>query len=167
MQVRSQAQLFADRICSGRTQQRPARPQVARQFAESLVLVLVYRTWTRYPLVYASWFGEIIYARLMREHIVNEIRRIASANGGKPPGRRSFELETGIRTSEWYGVIWARWSDALAEAGFEPNQKQGKLDREFLLEKCAQAFRHYGRVPTAIELRMYSKLDPAFPATPR
>src|SRR5918995_447710 len=100
----------------------------------------------------------------MREHIVNEIRRIAKANGGKPPGRRSFELETGIRKSEWYGVIWARWSDALAEAGFEPNEKQGKLSLEFLLEKCAQAFRHYGRVPTAIELRMYSKINPEFPS---
>jgi Meiotically up-regulated gene 113 len=100
----------------------------------------------------------------MREHIVDEIRRIAKANGGRPPGRRLFELETGIRTSEWYGVIWARWGDALAEAGFEPNQKQGKLSRQFLLEKCAQAFRHYGKAPTAIEMRMYSRLDPEFPS---
>jgi Meiotically up-regulated gene 113 len=100
----------------------------------------------------------------MRERIVDEIRRIASANGGKPPGRRLFELETGIRTSEWYGVIWARWSDALVEAGFAPNEKQAKLGREYLLEKCAQAFRHYGKAPTAIELRMYSKLDPEFPS---
>jgi hypothetical protein len=102
--------------------------------------------------------------RVMRERIVQEIRRIAEANDGKPPGRRSFELETGIRTSEWYGVIWARWSNALAEAGFEPNQKQGRLGQEFLMEKCAQAFRYYGKVPTAIEMRMYSKLDPQFPS---
>ena len=84
----------------------------------------------------------------MREHIVNETRRIAKANGGKPREGEVFELETGIRTSEWYGVIWPRWSDALAEAGFKPNQKQGKLSREFWMEKCVQAFRHYGKVPT-------------------
>ena len=41
---------------------------------------------------------------------------------------------------------------------------KGELSQDFLLEKCAQAFRYYGRVPTAIELRMYSKLDPEFPS---
>ena len=31
------------------------------------------------------------------------------------------------------------------------------------MEKCAQAFRRYGKVPTAIELRMYSKLEAEVP----
>src|SRR5690606_7196233 len=31
-------------------------------------------------------------------------------------------------------------------------------------EKLAQAFRHFGKVPTTIELRMYRQVDPTFPA---
>jgi len=98
----------------------------------------------------------------LRTQILNEIRRVATGQG-KPPGRRVFERETGIRESEWRGVFWARWGDALVEAGLSANEKQGQIQKEFILEKLAQAFRHYGRVPTTIELRMYRQVDPEFP----
>jgi hypothetical protein len=88
-----------------------------------------------------------------REHILDEIRRLAAANDGRAPGKRVFEREAGIRESDWYGVYWARWNDALAEAGFSANQMQPRLDQDFLLEKLAQACRHYGRVPSFAELR--------------
>lgn len=99
----------------------------------------------------------------MREHILNEIRRLAAANGGRAPGRSVFWRETGIRESAWRGIYWARWSDAVAEAGCSANELQGPLDEAHLLEKLAQAFRHYGRVPTTAELRMYRQVDPDFP----
>lgn len=99
----------------------------------------------------------------MREQILSEIRRIAEANGGRAPGRRSFELETGIGVGEWWGIHWARWSDALTEAGLAPNSRQGRFDPQFVLEKLAQAVRYYGRMPTAVELRMYKSIDAEFP----
>jgi hypothetical protein len=99
----------------------------------------------------------------MREYILAEIRRVA-ADQGKAPGRRVFERETGIKESEWRGVYWARWGDALVEAGLSANEKQARLDQDFFLEKLAQAFRHYGKVPSTIELRMYRKVDPSAPS---
>lgn len=99
----------------------------------------------------------------MREHILNEIRRLTNANGGKPPGRRVFERETGIPESAWYGVYWPRWGDAVSEAGFSPNTRNEKLDEQFILTKLATACRHYGRIPATMELRLYKKIDPDFP----
>ncbi|MDE2167407.1 MAG: GIY-YIG nuclease family protein [Alphaproteobacteria bacterium] len=100
----------------------------------------------------------------MREEILNKIREMASANGGRPPGSRAFERETGIRTSAWLGVYWARWGDALKEAGFAPNAFQSSLPETFILEKIAKACRHYGHLPTSAELRMFAARDDNFPS---
>jgi hypothetical protein len=101
----------------------------------------------------------------MRDRIISEIKRIASATGGEPPGRGVFLRETGIKESAWRGRYWARWGDALKEAGFEPNELQPKkIERSLLLSKLAEAFRHYGKVATTAELRMYRSTDPAFPS---
>jgi hypothetical protein len=99
----------------------------------------------------------------MREQILNEIRKFALANDGRVPGVRIFERETGIREGAWRGVYWARWSDAVKEAGLEPNVKQGKIEEEVLLTKIAEACRHFGKFPTAMELRMFQKQDDNFP----
>jgi hypothetical protein len=93
----------------------------------------------------------------MREQILIEIRRLAKENGGQPPSSRLFENQTGIRNHEWRGVYWARWNDAVTEAGLTPNSKQEKIGAEFLLKKLAVAIRHIGKPPTAMELRMYRR----------
>lgn len=98
-----------------------------------------------------------------RGRILAEIRRLAGVSG-QPPGRLLFERETGIRPSAWRGVFWARWSDAVREAGFEANEAQSKIDDGVFLSKLAESLRHFGRVPTTVELRLYRKTDPAFPA---
>lgn len=100
----------------------------------------------------------------MQDEIIAEIRRVAAAMGGKAPGRRTFERETGITESTWRGVYWARWGDALVAAGLSANEKQGKLDDDFVLRKLAEAFRQFSRTPTLIELRMYRQQDAEFPA---
>jgi hypothetical protein len=50
-------------------------------------------------------------------YILQEIKRTTQANGGTPLRKIEFESETGIKPYDWLGVYWARWSDALREAG--------------------------------------------------
>lgn len=101
----------------------------------------------------------------MREHILGEIRRLAAVNGGQPPGKKTFLRETGIAEHQWSGRIWARWSDALAEAGFEPNKIQHRFDSDEMLGQIAEACRHYGHFPTVAELNLYRRDHPEFPST--
>lgn len=74
-----------------------------------------------------------------------------------------FEKATGIRMSEWYGIHWRSWGDALTEAGYEPNEKQGKLSSDEVLKKYAEAVRHFGRIPAEIDIRMFVRGRPDFP----
>ena len=104
------------------------------------------------------------YRYRVRDEILSEIRRLAEQANGRAPGRRTFEAATGIRAAEWLGVHWARWGDAILEAGLTPNQRQGKADRQLLLESAAAAVRHFGRLPTTAELRLYGKARPGFPS---
>ncbi|MDQ3804665.1 MAG: hypothetical protein M3416_12635 [Acidobacteriota bacterium] len=98
-----------------------------------------------------------------KTHILQEIKRTARANGGVPLGWRRFTTETGIKEYDWLGKFWARWSDALREAGFAPNQFQGAYDKTELLEKYARLTQELGRLPTANDLRLKDRLDANFP----
>lgn len=99
-----------------------------------------------------------------REHILGEIRRLAQQAGGKPPGKRIFESETGIKESDWSGRIWARWGDAVAEAGFQPNTRPERIAEDDVLTAIIGACRHYGHVPTVPELQLYKRGNPSFPS---
>lgn len=98
-----------------------------------------------------------------KAHILQEIQRTAKANGGAPLGKGRFLAETGIKESDWLGRYWARWSDAVREAGFAPNRLQGAFDSSYLLKRFVQLIQELNRVPTFGELRLKSHLDPTFP----
>jgi hypothetical protein len=99
-----------------------------------------------------------------KEHIICEIRRTANANGGTPLGYARFATETGITRKDWYGTYWARWSDAVREAGLQPNMLSVATAAELLLEQYAKLARQLGRLPTDAELRMKRKSDSSFPS---
>ncbi len=99
-----------------------------------------------------------------KQHILNEIKRTAEENGGRPLGRKRFQTETGIAYSDWYGKHWARWSDAVAEAGYEPNALNPAYEDSFLLDKLASLIEELGRFPVSGELRLKAKEDPSFPS---
>jgi hypothetical protein len=100
-----------------------------------------------------------------KAHIIAEIQRTTAANGGKPLGRSRFEAETGINVNDWYGKYWARWKDAVAEAGYVPNEMQGSYDTEWLIEQLIVVIRNFGRYPTVAEIRLHSRDNPGVPSS--
>lgn len=88
-----------------------------------------------------------------RDAILAEIRRLSSETGSAP-GIAKFCAATGISQSRILGAYWARWSDALAEAGLPANGLQGKFDRDELLAGLAKFIRSCGRYPSNRDLRL-------------
>lgn len=100
----------------------------------------------------------------MRDHILSEIRRLAAAQDGQPPGAQLFTRETGIGQHLWRGKFWARWGDALTEAGFAPNAWVGRTDQTAAIEAFIASCRHYGRFPTFDEYGLYRRSQPGLPS---
>lgn len=99
----------------------------------------------------------------MRDHILKEIKRIAAEQQGVPPGQAAFAKVTGISTGKWRGIHWLKWSDALAEAGFQANSWQGKHNSDDILLRLAELTERLGRLPTNSEVKFERKKDPSFP----
>lgn len=99
-----------------------------------------------------------------KEHILREIKRTAEENGSRPLGHMRFASETGISYGDWRGKHWARWGDALREAGFDANQFATAYNDGDLLERIAQLARELGHLPVEPELRMKARGDSDFPS---
>ncbi|MGH9870543.1 MAG: GIY-YIG nuclease family protein [Candidatus Polarisedimenticolia bacterium] len=98
-----------------------------------------------------------------KAHVLDEIRRTARENGGVPLGRKRFYAETGIKESDWLGRHWARWNDAVREAGLQPNTLQAAIDDNLLLEKLALLTRELGRFPTKPDISLRARRSDGFP----
>lgn len=99
-----------------------------------------------------------------KDDILNEIRRTAQANDGAALGHRKFATETGITPADWRGKYWARWSDAVTEAGLQPNSRDLAYTEEYLLTRLLQLTRELGHVPLDAELRIKARNDSGFPS---
>lgn len=99
-----------------------------------------------------------------KQHIINEIKRTAEANGGVALGVRRFQTETGIRQRDWLGRYWAKWSDAVSEAGYEPNEKSQGYTDDHLLRVFVEYIEEIRRFPTDAEFRLHSTQTPHFPS---
>lgn len=101
----------------------------------------------------------------MRDFIISEIKRLTAENGGTAPGVGTFANATGITAGKWRGVYWAKWSDALNEAGVAANEWQRKRDSHEVLIKVAELGRLLGKMPTTSEMKLHARSDPSFPNT--
>jgi len=97
-----------------------------------------------------------------KEGILDEIKRTAKENGGRPLGAHRFQNETGISAYEW-GKYWARYGDAVREAGLQPNQRNAAYTNEFLIQKIIGLARKLGAFPTFRELSVEKAKDPEMP----
>jgi hypothetical protein len=105
------------------------------------------------------------YTAMDKAYILREIKRTAEANGGKPLGMGRFRKETGIKRQDWSGVYWAKWSDAVREAGYEPNLLEEAYEPTELLGLYAQLVRELGHLPTNAELQLKARSATGFPST--
>nr|CRY94172.1 hypothetical protein [uncultured prokaryote] len=99
---------------------------------------------------------------IMRGKIISDIKRLAAEDGGKAPGQKTFEKLTGITTAQWRGKIWARWGDALEEAGLNRNALNASKDKDHVLDDYEAACLNFGRPPTYAELRLFGRQRPDF-----
>jgi hypothetical protein len=99
-----------------------------------------------------------------KQFILGEIRRTADLNSGKPLGQRAFLTATGIAVHEWLGVHWARWGDALLDAGFEPLEWTGAVDEEKIFDALIPLIRKYMRYPTKAEILIEKRGNAQIPA---
>ena len=100
-----------------------------------------------------------------KEHIVKAIKRTAHENGGVALGMDKFYEVTGIKKTEWYGKFWTKWSDAIKEAGYEPNKfSSPAYEFELLICKIIEHTRQLGHFPTRPEFKIKSHHDKSFPS---
>jgi hypothetical protein len=100
--------------------------------------------------------------------VIREIQRLAEQNGGVPVGVERFVAETGFPEYLFKGRLWVSWSEAVREAGYEPNPfGVARLDDDHLLRRLAELTRKLGKLPTKAHIRMEGRASAGFPsATP-
>ena len=97
-----------------------------------------------------------------KSKIINEIKRLFNKNG-TPPGWSKFKQETGINKSEWFPELWFRWSDAIKEAGFAPNEFTKAHSKDFIIKRMIDLISELNHFPIDAELELKRKKDKSFP----
>lgn len=100
-----------------------------------------------------------------KEHILNEIKRTAGANSGKLLGEQAFYRATGLRRADWHGKFWARFSEAVKEAGFIPREfpDEKQYTDDWILEKYAALSKKLGKLAANGDLKLSKRGDPNLP----
>lgn len=101
---------------------------------------------------------------LLKQDILAKIRQIAAASDGRAPGREKFLAETGIKPHEWRGRIWRNWSDAIAEAGFAPNERQAAFVDDDLLAVVCSIAKDLQRFPSTGDIEFDARRHPNAPS---
>jgi len=97
-----------------------------------------------------------------RDYVIVEIRRVAEEIG-KSPGIVAFQKLSGIPKKDILGKLWARWSDALADAGLSANSFGSKrYDDGEVLNAISQVAFEINRWPSPNDLRMYAHANDGF-----
>jgi len=96
-----------------------------------------------------------------KQEILDEVKRTAKENGGKPLGSKSFRNETEIGPWEW-GKYWPNWGGVLEEAGFKRNEPWRKYDEGVVEKDAIYLIRKLGRYFTKGEMRVEFVSNPKF-----
>jgi hypothetical protein len=99
---------------------------------------------------------------ISKEEILAEIRKFVVGNGDIP-GERTFVAATRIKESAWKGKYWVRWTDAVREAGYDPNAMNQKIPDEKIVEQLAGFVSKLTYFPVRDEINMQARTTPGFP----
>jgi hypothetical protein len=99
-----------------------------------------------------------------KSEIISEIKKMKELNG-KPPGWGTFQKATGVKKSDWFPDYWFRWSDAIEEAGFKPNEFIQAHTEEFIIQRLVELIEELNHFPIDAELVLRKKNDESFPNT--
>lgn len=97
-----------------------------------------------------------------KQFIISEIHR--TALNGKALGQRGFAAATNIKPNQWLGKYWARWGDALAEAGYTQNEWTPALEESQIVENLLRLTRKLGKFPTKYEIGIERRSNASFPS---
>jgi Meiotically up-regulated gene 113 len=99
-----------------------------------------------------------------KDQIIAEIKRTAQQNSGVPLSIDRFRDQTGIEKKDWYGIYWAKWSDAQIEAGYIPNEfSTPAFEEEWMIARVISLIRELGHFPTKPEFMLKRQEDANFP----
>jgi hypothetical protein len=99
---------------------------------------------------------------ITRQEIISEIQKFAAADG-TIPGERGFANATRIKESAWKGKYWARWTEAIREAGYDPNILNQRIPDEEILAKLATFITDLGHFPIRDEINVHARTASGFP----
>jgi hypothetical protein len=98
-----------------------------------------------------------------KKYIIDEIIRIAKENNDIPPGRLKFASESGIKESDWFPEYWTEWSEALREAGFNPNKMRSAYNETVLIEYAISLIKELKKFPTTRDFKFKAHHMDDFP----
>jgi hypothetical protein len=97
-----------------------------------------------------------------KQHILDEVRR--TAKDGNALGSQAFTTATGIREHDWRGKFWARWRDAVVEAGCTPDEWNAAHGESLIVESVVKLTRKMAKYPTLSEMALEHVADNNFPS---
>lgn len=100
---------------------------------------------------------------MSKQHIIETIKELVDSDGN-PPGQEKFEKISGLKRTAWYGKYWARWGDALTEAGFAPNKFNNAYSKDVLLQHYLDLVIELEKLPTTGEIRLKGNNFKNFPS---
>ncbi|ORJ52611.1 GIY-YIG nuclease family protein [Mycobacterium simiae] len=97
--------------------------------------------------------------------VIRAIQRLAEQNSGVPIGKERFVAETSFPDYLFQGRLWINWSEAVRDAGYEPNPfGAARLGHDHLLRHLAELTRKLGKLPTKAHIRMEGRINSNFPS---
>ena len=101
---------------------------------------------------------------MTKDQILSKLKALAKDHDGQI-SLRTFLRETGLSEHHLIGKYWARWNEAIIEAGLSPKDfAQPKMDETYILRELAILIESLKKWPTEDEMRLERRRNSAFPS---